>query len=466
MKSVVKIVFIILIANIVVGCADHRLDGMVDDKVYLLNYDLQHLDVFNFGEYTSNVAICKGGMGTLAANVELALDPEAIIRYNNFNGTSYKILPSSCYELSANNFHFDAKDIRQIMVVKYHTNAIANLPDRNSYIIPMRMKVAEGTPFDETKQELLIRPIFVEPVIFFPQSGNPLNLPIRASGDTTAASFEIGINYPNRIDPYAWDISFEIDPDPSLLAAYNASTGKNYQMLSPETYSLNSDQWMIAREKTLKDIPVQFFKKKLADASGEYLFGDYALPVTISRVSKWGIDGERNKLLMLVPFYPSAFDASDWIVLDWNSDVTMDEEYATSTKTPYGMLAGTGWQSKWNLPLPPLPYYFVFDMRTSKTITQINLYFPSGEADTWRGNLRTGTFEVSADGINWTEISDWDRGSNNTPRLFACPIAPEKQMKARYLRFVINTAISYISGSDSDQGARMDIQQLEVIGYE
>ena len=130
------------------------------------------------------------------------------------------------------------------------------------------------------------------------------------------------------------------------------------------------------------------------------------------------------------------------------------------------MLAGTGWQSKWNAPLPPLPYYFVFDMSTPKTITQINLHFPSGEADTWRGNLRTGTFEISSDRINWTEISDWNRGSNNTPRLLECPIAPEKQMKARYLRFVINTAISYISGSDPDQGARMDVQQLEVIGYE
>ena len=105
-------------------------------------------------------------------------------------------------------------------------------------------------------------------------------------------------------------------------------------------------------------------------------------------------------------------------------------------------------------------------MITPKTITQINLRFPTGDADAWRGNMRAGTFEISEDNINWTKIADWNRGTNNIPRLYECPIEPESQTKARYLRFVINTAINYMVGTDPGQGARMDLQQLEVIGYE
>jgi len=462
MKSVVRIIFITIMAHMIVGCADHRLDGMVDDKVYLLNYNLQNINVFNFGEYTSNVVICKGGIGTVAADVELELDQEVMIRYNNLNGTSYKMLPSQCYELSANKFHLNPGDVRQIMIIKYHTNAMANLPDKNNYVIPLQMKVGEGTEFDEAKQTLLVRPVFIDPVIFFPKSGTPAEVPIRASGDITAASFEVGINYRNLIEPYVWDISFELEPDPAMLASYNASTGKNYRMLPADAYSLNSDAWTIAKTKILKDVPVQLFKKKLVNASGEYQFGDYALPVKISRVSKWGIDSKRNNLLLLVPFYPSAFDASGWLVLDWNSCITMDEGQEGSTKTPYGMLTGTGWQSKWNAPLPALPYHFVFDMRTPKIITQINLRFPTG-TDAWRGNLRSGTFEISNDNVNWTKIADWNRGTNNTPRLYECPIEPANQVKARYLRFVIDRAINYYQNGE---GAQMDVQQLEVIGYE
>jgi len=466
MKISVKIILVACVIKsmlMMFSCTDHRLDGMVDDKVYLLNYDLQNINVFNFGEFTSNVTICKGGIGSIEADVELDLDPEIVIRYNNLNGTSYRLLPSQCYELSANSFKFDSKDIRKIMVIKYHTNAIANLTDRNNYVIPLRMTVGEGIPFDENKQTLLVHPTFIEPYIFLLKSGSQVEIPIRASGDITSASFEIGINYPNLIDPFAWDITFELEPDPSLLANYNASTGKNYQMLSPDAYSLGNNEWSIAKSKTLKDIPIQLFKKRLADNSGDYKFGDYALPVKISKVSKWGIEAERNNLLMLVPFYPAAFDAIEWKILDWNSAITMDEGQESSTKTPYGLLAGTGWESKKTAPLPPLPYYFLIDMLSQKTITQINIHFGATTV-----NLREGYYEISSDNINWTKIADWVHGTVTNPadRVNRCPIPAENQVKSRYLRFVISRAINNFVPADPDQGARMDVERLEVIGFE
>ena len=448
------------------SCTDHRLDGMVDDQIYLLNYDMQNIDVFNFGEYTSTVVVCKGGMGNVSADVELVLDQNLIIKYNNINGTSFKMLPANCYNLSATDFHFEKGDVRKVMTITYHTGMMADLPDRNNYMIPLQMIVSEGVKFDEDKQTVMVCPNFIEPVIFFPQSSVTLDTPISAANPNTGYSFETAINYRNLIDPFAWDINFELEPDPAILAAYNTANGKNYQMLPPEAYSLNSNQWTIAIRKTIKDVPVQMFKKKLVDGFGKYAFGEYALSVRLSSVSKWFIDENRSTLLMLAPFYPSAFDPTDWKVLDWNSDITMDEQNKDSSLTPDGMLKGTGWRSKQIQPLPMLPYYFLFDMITPKTITHINIHFPTG-SDAARGNLRTGYFETSLDNVTWTRIANWDRGTNNTPRIYECPILAEYQIEARYLRFVIERPINYASGNFTDGGtALMDVQRLEVIGYE
>ena len=466
MKSIVKIIKLLAIIKITIliaACTDHRLDGMVDDQVYLLNYDIQNIDVFNFGEYTSDVVICKGGIGGATADVELALDQELIIRYNNMNGTSYKMLPENCYNLSATNFHFDKEDNRKVMTITYHTQAMGALSDRNNYVIPIFMKAGEGTKFDEDKQVLLVHPTYIEPIIFFPKSDASMNIPILADGDTTFSSIEISINYRNLIDPFAWDISFDIDTDMSLLEAYNASqSAVHYDLLPAAAYSLNNAHWNIAKTKTIKDVPVHLLKKKLMNGSGEYLFGNYALPIKISRVAKWSIDEDRSRLLMLVPFFPSAFDASTWKVLDWNSDRSMDEGQEDSPKTPNGMLIGTGWQSKWATPLPPMPYYFVVDMLTPKTITQINLHFlPTSSTR----NLKTGTFQVSSDNVNWTSIANWVRtsASSTSDNVFQTPITSENQIKARYLKFVINEPFNYFQ---SGAGAQMEIQQLEVVGYE
>lgn len=463
---------IIPVLMMIASCVDHRLDGMTDDQLYLLNYDMNDVEVYNFGEYSSDVVICKGGIGEMEADVELELNQELIIRYNNFNGTTYKMLPSNCYEMSETQFHFNKNDIRKVMKITYHTNAMANLPEKDNYIIPLQMEISSNIKFDEDKQTVLVHPEFIEPFIFFPKSGTSVNMPIGAGNKTNAFSFEVGITYRNLVDPFAWDIHFELEPDAEALEAYNASQLAKpkpedrivYTMLPADAYLLNSNQWNVAKGKTLKDLSVEFLKGKLTDGDGEYVYGNYALSLKISRVSIWGIDGERNNLLLITPFNNSAFDdVLDWKVLDYNSAATMDDE--TSTKSPYGMLAGTGWQSKWSDPLPPLPYYFVFDMLTPKTITQIKLHFLTETG--YQRNLRDGTFEVSSDNQTWIKIADWIRGTNNTLALTDTPIAPENQIKARYLRFVIDRAINYINASlGAASGARMDIQQLEVIGYE
>ena len=466
-KMNVKYIYgiIIVVLAMCVSCEDNRLDGMVEDQIYLLNHDFFNVDVFNFGEFTSNVVVCKGGIGQSSAEVELLVDQTLISRHNNNFGTSYQMLPSNCYTLSATKLLFETKDVRQVVTVTYNTKAIGDLPDRDSYIIPLQMKVGEGIDFDQDKQVLLIRPIYIEPVIFFPKFSTPSEMAVSATTDTSSYSFEVGINYRNLIEPFVWDINFEIVPDQSILDEYNASSEKNLQMAPPESYSLNREHWNIAKGKTVKDVPVQFYRKKLIDQSGNYLFGDYALPIKISSVSNWYIDDQRDNMIMIMQFRPSQFDASKWKVIDWNSDITMDDQHADVNKKPDGMLTGTGWRSKWETPLPDLPYYFVIDMLESRTITHINIVFPSDEPS--RGNVRAGIFEISNDNESWTKIADWTRGTDNAPRMHRVPIASENQIKARYLKFVINTAISYVTGNATTGGsARMDVQQLEIIGYD
>jgi hypothetical protein len=433
---------------------------MAKDKVYLLNYDLQDVTVYNFGEYHSDVVACKGGYGEQGANISFALDNEILIRYNNTNKTQYKLLPSDCYEIPTMEFKMNPDDIRSVMKIKYFTEKIKALPERDNYVIPIQMNVSEGIEVDQDKLTILVRPVFREPYIFVQNSASVQEIPIKASGDTTTHSLMVSLNFPNLSDPYAWDITYKFSVEQSLLDTYNQQNGTNYKLLPAEAYSLNESEWNIPKKKNMKTIPVHFYKKKLVDASNAYLFDDYFLPLKLSQVSHWGIDPDQNIQLIHIPFYPAAFDATNWIVLDWNSDITMDAEYESLGMVPYKMLTGEGWRSKW-APPAQFPYYFIFDMRTSKTVTGIRFTFPD---ESWRGRLKKGYFEVSSDNENWTRILDWTRPSN-TPRVNEYDVDPADRLEGRYLKFVITEATEYFNG-DANQGAQLDIQRLEIIGFE
>lgn len=56
------------------------------------------------------------------------------------------------------------------------------------------------------------------------------------------------------------------------------------------------------------------------------------------------------------------------------------------------------------------------------------------------GNIKSGYFEVSTDGENWTKIVDWSRKSNLEDRSMELDFSMQQ---ANYIRFVITDAFEY-----------------------
>src|SRR5690606_25975872 len=126
-------------------------------------------------------------------------------------------------------------------------------------------------------------------------------------------------------------------------------------------------------------------------------------------------DPIRRTQLLQVSFRPNLLDRSGWEITEWNSCICEEPQYESLARVPENLLDGdpdTFWGSKWDEP-KPFPYHFVFDMKSTHKIYQLELIKPASDA--WRGNIKSGFFEISDDGDSWTRVGEWDI-EDNGPR--------------------------------------------------
>ncbi len=191
---------------------------------------------------------------------------------------------------------------------------------------------------------------------------------------------------------------------------------------------------------------------KVADGEIEPV-GTGSAVVTVSLNSNPSVNAE---IAIIVALNPGILDRTDWEIIDWNSCICEEPQYVSLNRIPENMLDGnvaTFWGSKWDEP-KPLPYYFIFDMKKEYKIYRISFTKPN---DDWRGNLKNGYFEISADNVTWTKLSDWSV-SSNAPREHSFT---QDGSSARYLRFVISDVFAYYKS-----GAQCDIAEFNVFGEE
>lgn len=170
-----------------------------------------------------------------------------------------------------------------------------------------------------------------------------------------------------------------------------------------------------------------------------------------------------TEIAVIVALNPGMLDRTDWEIIDWNSCICEEPQYVGLNRTPEKMLDGnvaTFWGSKWDAS-KPFPYYFIFDMKREYKIYSISFTKPPAAA--WRGNIKNGYFEISADNVTWTKLSDWSVDSN-APREHAFA---QDGSSARYLKFVITEAFDYKNQAVGPaSGAQCDIAEFNVLGEE
>ncbi len=456
-----KVLLCLSFLLVIIACEDSRMDKMVEDKVYLLKPGINEIDAFLWEDYTYDLMVIKSGIGQQQADLELVIDEAALQKYNDANQTSFELLPPDYYSIKSKNIIINKKEERAPFQIVLETNKLKELLSESDkkYALPCRIDIINQaiSSADSAVMYSFIVPTVKEAYLQFTDPGfYPMVWQINPESAGEAFFFsEVNTNYYNH-----WDITYTLEVDPHLITEYNAANNTNYKILPEGTYSIDKSSYKISQNLEIQAIKFAIYKDKLIAENGDFLFGNYMIPLRIASVSKNGINPDGDVQLIPVSFQPQEISRVKWTIPEWNSCISEEPQYESLGRTPDKMLDGdptTFWGSKWDEP-KPLPYYFVFDMQYKYKIFQLGIVKPN---DTWRGNIKSGYFETSEDGSTWTKLPDWEIKAND-PRTEYFDIPA---VNARYIRFVITEAFEYANGEiGAESGARCDIAEFKAWG--
>lgn len=440
---------------------DYRLHNMVDDQIYVVNSGFVDADIHLLDNSNYQFHVVKSGMGLQDAVVELQIDEQLLASYNSENSTSYKMLPNDFYSIKTMKITFGKDEYNKSFEIQFKKEKVEQI-NSDEYVLPLKLKIVGSSmsPADTARMSSIVSFNVKKAYLEFNENymdltENELSL-LGVSFDLKSLDQQqvftnIMTNYPNSSE-----LSFQLEYDPKAVEDYNTKHGTSFKLLPNEAFSFDKNQWRILPNLTYNPIEIKIQKDKLFK-DGEAMYGEYLLPIRITSVSKYGVNPEQDLWLIPVTFNLQQLDRSKWEVLEYNSCICDEPQYATLGRTPDKLLDGnttTYWGSKWDAPLP-FPYYFVFDMKEDHKIIEIGFTKPTGGAS-WRGNVKSGYFEISSDNTTWTKVKDWVI-EDNSAREHIYKI--ESRATARYIKFVITDAFVY-----KGEGAQMDIAEFYVWG--
>ena len=136
-----------------IACEDNRMDGMVKDKVYLVQSGVQEAD------YT--VTVYKSGIGEQTANVSIEVDEETLKVYNEEENTSFEIIPDVCYSISKTNFDFSTSTVSYKSLITFDGDIIKRYQQRGEkkYVLPLKLHVDGNVDVNETSSRMILIPI-------------------------------------------------------------------------------------------------------------------------------------------------------------------------------------------------------------------------------------------------------------------------------------------------------------------
>ncbi len=459
MKNIISYIIVVLaVVALLQSCEDNRLDNIPNDKIYLINPGLQQAQIYNFGTYEYNLPIYKSGLGTEEASLEFLIDPTLLSAYNETNSTNYQLLPENCYTLVNNAINISINDVSDKAKIVFNTTEILKIQENGDlFLLPLKIKIMNNIELKAANENVLLVPEVIEPYIAFAVPGfpsSPLSISVD-DPDEFNVSTKILTNYKN-----IWDLNFTVDQDPEALSDYNSANGSSFIPLPTNAFNLHPDEDVLAGGISSRDISITLIKKNLINNEGINMFGEYIIPLRIKTVSKYGVDPVNGLQFFHVSYMPDLLSRTEWKVIEWNSCISEEPDYDWLGRTPDKTLdddLSTFWGSKWDNP-KPLPYFFVIDMKSTKNIFRVGFTKPN---DDWRGNMKSGYFEISNDLIQWSKLTDWNL-ANNDSRSLVFDVAAKK---GRYLRLVITEAFDYADNSvGAESGAQMDLAEIYAWG--
>lgn len=455
-----RFLFVLLFASAMFSCEDNRLNDITEDKIYFTKSGIQNAQIFNFGTYQYEVAVCKSGIGNKEANLKLSVNKELLDSVNSKGNLKYEILPENCFTIENKELNIFSKEASGKFNILFNTAEIAKLPSQGSnYALPLSIGSVNGIDLLAENADVVLLPVLSEPYIAFAEPGlsaSPVTISVN-DPESFKVPVTIQTNYKSKTK-----LKFKVEIDTQALTEYNDTKKTNYLLLPENAYEFIPGEYSLNAGQKSMNLNVSIVRKNLLNKPDLYLFGEYVLPLRITEVSENGIDPQGKTLLFHVSCSAYKLSRAIWEVIEWNSCICEEEKYVGLNRTPDKLLdsdVATFWGSKWDSP-KPMPYYFVIDMKDTKNVVKIELRKPDA---TSRGNQKKGYFEVSNDKKSWTKIGDWEITSNRT-RSHEFEVTPTH---GRYLRFVITEAFTYVNNKTGpSSGAQMDLSELYVVGVD
>ena len=438
---------------------DYRLHNMVDDQIYAESSGFVNADIHLLDNSIYLFHVVKSGMGLQEAEVEIQIDEQLLAAYNSKKNSSYKLLPSDFYTIKSKKITFGKDDYNKSFEIQFKKDKVEQIIS-DEYVLPLSLKISNSSVAPDDKERLSSIVSFKVKKAYLEFDENYMDLTVNElsllgvsfdlkSADQQQVFTNIKTNYPNSSE-----LSFQLEVDPKAVEEYNKKHGTSFILLPNDAFSFDKKQWNILPNLTYNPIEIKIQKDKLFK-DNEAMYGKYLLPIRITSVSKYGTNPDQDLWLIPVTFKLQELNRSKWEVIDYNSCIIDEPQYATTGRGTDKLLDGnavTYWGSKWDVPLP-FPYYFVFDMKEDHKIIEMGITKPTV---TWRGNVKAGYFEVSSDNIKWTKVKEWVI-EDNAAREHKYKIEP--RVTARYIKLVITDAFVY-----KGLGAQMDIAEFNVWG--
>lgn len=464
MKHIYNIIPVawVAVAILVFGCEDNRLNDIVDDQIYFLNSGLSHKQVFNLENATMDVVLIKSGIGKQSGAVTISVNESLVDAYNLENSTEFLPLPADLYSISNSRQDLGTDDYRVTFTISINGAGIQNIQEQTglTYVIPLQAQVASGdlAASEPEKLESLIVPQVIHPYLSFTDTGLVSGRTIVNfdSPDIMELFSSVEVNFPNN-----QDIPFDIEIDPELVREYNERNGTSFKVLHDGAFSIDQSTLTLKEFENSHGFGFQIQKDGFIGGGEQYNFGNFLIPIRLISKGDIPADPTRQTQLLQVSFQPNQLDRSSWEIADWNSCICEEPQYEALERVPENILDGdsdTYWGSKWDEP-KPFPYYIVVDMKSAHEVFQIELIKPT--SDSWRGNMKSGYFEISDDGENWTRLGEWIM-EENAPRSHLYSMVPQS---GQYLKIVIEDAFNYFNAElGFDSGANVDLAEMVVWG--
>lgn len=159
-KTFVSIYTLLLILLVFSACEDHRLEGMVDDHIYLLNTGIQIQELGRTEALNYELVVYKSGMGVAKSEAYVSIDPSVLEEYNKTSEKKYEMLPDACFNLEETDCIFMDETVSESVNLTLDGGAIYMLQGRltTNYAIPLRLIPVSGVSVDSLKSTAIIVP--------------------------------------------------------------------------------------------------------------------------------------------------------------------------------------------------------------------------------------------------------------------------------------------------------------------